>query len=301
VEKRVVTWPGLAVLIVALFGSCWLYQRYQVNKAYGKVIVYQSLGVAMMGRQQVEAAVLSDGELPKNPEQIGFQPVDQPYGPSDRVVRLRLEMLSGGELKLHYNGWKFHDATLSLLPRIDGDTLRWKCTVAGIPADWIKEWCFQIEERGTKIGAPPPVQTAEQPASEPDPGQDPATWEPPFLSRGPLRSDAAVVAEGLRQLEPFQSSTLDYFRSHNQLPSSSSELEGMYPPEKREFDVSGHAARVSFGQNGGIFVALEGFSQPLTLEVSPSISSAPGNRLVWTCRAYGDPSALELPQECRAR
>jgi hypothetical protein len=299
-----VTWPGLIAFVILVILGVWLYRRHEVNNAYGKVIVAQSLSMAMMGRQQVEAVVLNDGALPKNAEEAGFTPIDQPYGPQDRVVRLRLDMLDAGQLKLRYDGWQFHDATLTLVPRIEGDTLKWKCSPSGIPSAWIKDWCFQIEERGTKLGAPPESQiaaaaaAARQASAASTASSEPTMWEPPFVSRGPLSGDGAVIAEGLRQLAPFQQAAQDYFSIHNELPSGGAELESKYTPEQLQLSVMGHDAHIDFGAAAEIYLQFQGFGDsPFKVTVTPMISSTTG-RLEWRCRASADQAAVEMPPEC---
>lgn len=301
---RPVTWPGLIALVVVLFLGAVLYRHHQVDKAYGQTIVAQSLSFLLMGRQRVEASLLSYGTLPQKAAELELEAVDQTFGPPDRVVRLRFDPLDHGELKVRYDGWQFHDASLRLVPKIEGETLRWKCEAVGIPSAWFKDLCFQIEERTTKFGAPPPPEphraeasTNTAPPAIPD---GPPSWEPPFRSSGPANADAAVITEGLRQLEPFQRAAQEYYNSHHALPSSADEIRTMFTAEQLQLQIVEHAAHVSFGPLGDVYLDFEGFSVPLTMEVTPGIDFDTG-RLGWRCFATGEHGGILIPPECGSR
>ena len=202
--------------------------------------------------------------------------------PEDRNVRLRMEMAKDGELVLQYSGWKFDGATLRLTPKVVNRELLWKCGVSKIPLDWVESFCFQIEQQRLAVGFDPSAVPARRPAASgpPEPSEaadpGPATWAVPFRSRAALDGEAAIAAEGLSRLEPFQRFAEQYYLMHDHsLPSSAAELEDRFSEEERRFRIGGaggpddpsHFGVVSFGPTATLYLKVAG----VTLVVSPML------------------------------
>jgi len=299
-----VTWPALLALIGALAIGFWLYQRHNAAKIYGPAVVAASIATIRTPMMQVEMAVQNDGELPKTSDRAGFTPIDQKVGASDRIVRLRVEMLPEGELVMHYDGWQFHDGILRLTPIAADNTLRWKCDSVGIPHEWIDGYCQQLAQRTVQVAlADPQVARDAQAARDSQDAQMAAQaaeqeariWDAPFRSKGTLGGHSVVIAEALARLRPYQDAMQDYFNANGSLPGSGEPMNARFGGEQRHFDVMGHPVEISFGP-GMIIVSVEGLSpERIDLDVDAVIQD---KLLRWTCRPAGGPAPVEVPQEC---
>jgi hypothetical protein len=301
-----VTWPGLLALIGVLVVVFWLYQRHNAAKTYGPAVIALSIATIRTPMMLVEAAVQNDGDLPKTADRANFTPIDQQVGASDRLVRLRVEMIADGELVMHYDGWQFHGATLRLTPTAADNTLRWKCDASGIPREWIEGYCKQLESRTVQAQlADPEVEKAARESRDSQDAQMTAQaaeeeariWDAPFRSRGTLGGNSVVIAEALARLAPFQEAAQEYLNANDSLPGGTP-MEQRFPEEQRHFEVMGHPVTVDFYPDAGMGVEIEGLStERVTLSVSAYREF--GKKLLrWQCRPAGGPASVEVPQEC---